>query len=116
VAAGILASTAILIGQVEPPAPGPTPPPAAAKPRPPATVQTVMERIQERIDKELGPAPPPGRAARRTASTRRVAAAPAVPDRIQLTWRISLLWPDDLVHAAAAPAPPAPADVHVVWP
>lgn len=77
-------------------------PPAAAKPASAKApdMSTVVERIQKRIDDEVGkPAAPRAAAAPkkpvRRADDRNTAAAP--DRRIRLLWRVSLIWPAELV-------------------
>jgi hypothetical protein len=68
--------------------------PTAAKP---ANIQTIVERIQQRIDAEVVK---PAAARATTARRARGAAAPArraaVDRRIRLSWRVSLVWPPEL--------------------
>jgi hypothetical protein len=105
------ASKSVEPGQAPKPAVRPVVPPA--RPRTP-DVKTVVDRIQKRIDQELGPAaaprtPPKPLLSRTTAAP--VAASPT-PRRIHLTWRASLVWPDELTEPQAEPKAPAT----VVWP
>ncbi|MEO8481044.1 MAG: hypothetical protein ABI634_02470 [Acidobacteriota bacterium] len=84
--------------------PAPAPAPAAAKPSPvkPPDMKTVVDRIQRRIDEEVV-----GPSTERASNARRQSAARAVPQpkssapdrRIRLLWRVSLIWPDELVAA-----------------
>jgi hypothetical protein len=101
----ITAAAAVLGGQAPEtahPSPAATPPtpapkPAAAKP---PDITTIVERIQQRIDAEVGkPA-----AVRAAAASRKP--APRSPEstktttpsdrRIRLSWRIQLIWPTEL--------------------
>jgi hypothetical protein len=83
---------------------------------PPETIdlETALERIQQRIDEELGPpqpAPARTRTTRRAPAPPRAATAAARPQarpRIHLAWRMQLLWPPDLLEVPP-PADSAPA-------
>jgi hypothetical protein len=102
----VLSDVAIAVAQSHDPAPAkPAPPPAAApeKPKPvtpPPDMKTVVERIQKRIEEEVTRP----EAARRAATKKPAAsknAAPIAPTadaahRVRLTWRASLVWPEDL--------------------
>jgi hypothetical protein len=66
---------------------------------PPPDMKTVVERIQKRIEEEVTKPEAARRAtAKKPVTSRHSAAAPSVePDRrVHLTWRASLVWPDDL--------------------
>lgn len=88
-------------GAVEKPAASGTHGTTAAAPRPPVAVKpgtkrtdmkAMVERIQQRIDEELGPAAPAKPAGKTTA--RSASPAPA-PRRVKLVWRVSLEWPSE---------------------
>jgi hypothetical protein len=67
---------------------------------PPPDMKTVVERIQKRIEEEVTkPEAARHTTSRKPAPPRRhtAAAPPAEPNRrVRLTWRASLVWPEDL--------------------
>jgi hypothetical protein len=80
--------------------PASTSPEKPKLPAPPPDMKTVVERIQKRIEEEVTkPEAARHTASRKPAPPRRhtTAAPPAEPNRrVRLTWRASLVWPDDL--------------------
>ncbi|HWB29838.1 MAG TPA: hypothetical protein VG736_04985 [Vicinamibacterales bacterium] len=79
--------------------PASTSPEKPKLPAPPPDMKTVVERIQKRIEEEVTRPEAARRATtKKPAASRRVAAAPPPkPDgRVHLTWRASLVWPEDL--------------------
>ena len=91
--------------------------PAAPKPasKTGPDVKTVVERIQKRIDEELGPARAQKPPSVRTPAPRSVVGAQTIPvqpspRRVRLTWRAELVWPDELAQL------PAPVPASVIWP
>lgn len=85
----------------------PASPPAAVTPEtpkpsmPPPDMKTVVERIQKRIEEEVTkPEEARRSAAKRPTLSRPHATSPSAPaessHRVRLTWRASLVWPDDL--------------------
>jgi len=74
--------------------------PAAAKPSTnPPDISAIVERIQKRIDNEVvkPAARPATRSTRPAAGTAQPRAATTRDGRIRLTWRVSLIWPQELV-------------------
>lgn len=95
----------------------PVPPPAAApetpKPSmPPPDMKTVVERIQKRIEEEVTkPEAARRTTAKKPATSRRGAASPSAPaessHRVHLTWRASLVWPEELADRPSQDRPVA---------
>jgi hypothetical protein len=82
--------------------PEPKTAPTTTKPSPakPPDMSTIVERIQKRIDDEvLKPASArtaPKKPVTRPTEPRAAAASPA-DRRIRLRWRVSLIWPEELI-------------------
>lgn len=77
--------------------PGQTPAPATAKPASttPPDMSTIVERIQKRIDDEVGK-PAAARAPKRPSPRTGSQTVAPVDRRIRLLWRVSLIWPAEL--------------------
>jgi hypothetical protein len=94
--AGAAANDTPSPASAEPTSPSPEKPKA---PTPPPDMKTVVERIQKRIEEEVtGPEAARRATPKKPAASHRAAAAPTpkADGRVHLTWRASLVWPEDL--------------------
>jgi hypothetical protein len=94
----VIAAVAGLEGQTQEP-PGHAAPAASKPSGPRPDISAIVERIQKRIDNEVAKpaAARPTPSTKPSARTAQPRAATTRDGRIRLTWRVSLIWPQELV-------------------
>ncbi len=96
----VTAGVAALGGQSHEPEPKTPAAPAKPATTKPADMSAIVERIQKRIDDEVvKPAAARAAAAPRKPRTAEQKAPAPLDRRIRLLWRVSLIWPQELVDA-----------------